>query len=184
MIISLSGHISSGKDTSGLYIQEKLINLTNQSFIIMKFADALKQMVSIVLDIPVRELENSNIKNMYLPLWGKTVREFMYEFATDCCRKYNPDFWLNILRNKYDPQKSNWIITDMRFPNEYNWIQKENGWLIRIDRPNVPVIDHISETALDYFEFPYLIYNNYDYTNLYNQLDLVINDILIKEYNQ
>lgn len=96
---------------------------------------------------------------------------------------------------------SNWIVTDVRFPNEAAIIKNKGGILIRVERdlscqickltkgerrglickeitcPNGRY-KHESETALDnYDDFDYTIYNN----STINELLLQIKDILIKE---
>ena len=61
----------------------------------------------------------------------------------------------------------NWIITDVRFPNEAEAIKKKNGIIIRIDRPGVkPVNAHPSETGLDGWNFDYKIANVSDLFSL------------------
>ena len=61
----------------------------------------------------------------------------------------------------------NWIITDTRFPNEAQAIKNAGGIIIRVDRPGFSAINaHPSETALDDWEFDYLIGNESDLTSL------------------
>jgi hypothetical protein len=62
----------------------------------------------------------------------------------------------------------NWLITDVRFPNEGQAIIDKDGFLIRtnrdsqmIDRNNTSFIEHPSETGLDNYDgFKYIIDNN------------------------
>lgn len=65
-----------------------------------------------------------------------------------------------------------WIITDVRFPNEAAAIMKHNGLIIKVFR-NIDEVDedrgqaynktqHVSETALDNYEFKWVINNNAD----------------------
>lgn len=59
----------------------------------------------------------------------------------------------------------NWIITDVRFPNEVKAIKDKGGIVIRVDRhnhPNEPYPStHESEIALDnYNNFDYYLINN------------------------
>lgn len=53
----------------------------------------------------------------------------------------------------------NWLITDVRFPNEVEAITSRGGTVIRVDRMNnpYPKSNHISETALDHLRLPTII---------------------------
>lgn len=57
---------------------------------------------------------------------------------------------------------SNWLVTDVRFPNEATAIKERGGMLIRINRGgDVTHGQHPSETALDdYAEWDVVIDNN------------------------
>jgi hypothetical protein len=64
---------------------------------------------------------------------------------------------------KYVPGKSNWVLTDTRFPNEGSGIYQRKGIVLRIQRPETDIKDrtnlHESETALDLFQFTGIINN-------------------------
>lgn len=53
----------------------------------------------------------------------------------------------------------NWLITDVRFPNEVDAIKNAGGIVLRVDRINNPnpKSNHISETALDHLQLPTII---------------------------
>jgi hypothetical protein len=65
---------------------------------------------------------------------------------------------------KYVPGKSNWVLTDTRFPNEGSGIYQ--SIVLRIQRPETDIKDrtnlHESETALDLFQFTGIINNTKD----------------------
>lgn len=111
-----------------------------------------------------------------------TPRLLLQLLGTDCGRKIiHNNIWVNALMSEYkqtdyrsfgDPDDSNivmpdWVITDVRFPNEANSIKEKGGVNIRVNRPNMfdaaiksTKIEHESETALDYYKFDYVIENN------------------------
>jgi hypothetical protein len=66
----------------------------------------------------------------------------------------------------------NWIITDVRFPNEYDAVKSKGGIIIRVNRPGfgtsmVALANaHPSETALDGHDFDHVIENNGDLDSL------------------
>ena len=73
----------------------------------------------------------------------------------------------------------NWIITDVRFENEANFIKNRAGILIRVNRKEYEDTGkHLSETGLDdYQSWNYVIDNNSDITTLIE----IVKEILIKE---
>lgn len=94
-----------------------------------------------------------------------------------CCPNCNTlsDFGYN---------KQNFIITDMRFPNELEAVKSRKGITIRVNRGTVErtgkVIirdEHPSETGLDNATFDYVIENNGTIKDLVDQIRI----ILIKE---
>jgi len=81
-----------------------------------------------------------------------------------------------ILNDRYFP---NWIITDVRFPNEIKAIKETGGIIIRVERSSIKQDDnHLSETALDdYDNFDYIIKND----DSIESLIIKVKEILIKE---
>jgi hypothetical protein len=112
-----------------------------------------------------------------------TVRDFLQRLGTEGLRDgLHPNTWVNALMADYKHEPTgiayndqggqilelpNWIITDTRFENEAQAIKKAGGIIIRVDRPGFSAINaHPSETALDDWEFDYLIGNASDLTSL------------------
>jgi hypothetical protein len=75
----------------------------------------------------------------------------------------------------------NWLITDMRFPNEMQAVEDRDGITIRVNRDNgtrtINVNPHASETALDDATFDYIIDNDGTIEDLIKK----VKEILIKE---
>ena len=106
-----------------------------------------------------------------------TPRKLLQLLGTEAGRQIiHPNIWVNALFADFENNKSdwlsatnsNWIITDVRFPNEAKAVKDRGGILIRINRPqyldNGLVIrkdEHLSETALDDYDgFDYVIEND------------------------
>lgn len=137
-----------------------------------------------------------------------TPRLLLQLLGTECGREIiHPNIWVNSLMSEYKPVGinhvgiphtkdyiigskiyPNWIITDMRFPNELEAIKSRDGITIRINREyeldldttpgriHIPV-QHESETALDNAQFDYTINNDGTLEDLINN----VREILIKE---
>ena len=72
----------------------------------------------------------------------------------------------------------NWIISDVRFPNEAKAIKDKGVILIRINRPGNDTGKHLSEIALDdYKNWNYVIDNNGTIEDLIEK----VKQILIQE---
>lgn len=118
-----------------------------------------------------------------VPVYGEPeqpmlVREFLQKLGTEAMRDgLHTNVWVNALFADYTPTHyligaldtkltdgnpvyPNWIITDMRFPNEMEAVVKREGLTIRVVRPGTSVGTHPSETALDDSEFDYEIIND------------------------
>jgi hypothetical protein len=114
-----------------------------------------------------------------------TVRDFLQLLGTDAIRNgLHSNAWVNALMADYKPAKmdqynpSNWIVTDVRFPNEAEAIKDRGGIIIRIDRPGVePVNAHPSEIALDNWDFDYKIANVSDLVSLKQSVEVLLNKI-------
>jgi len=162
-LISISGKIGSGKDTVGTIIQYLTSNQQNNSFEevinnnikintsiweIKKMAGKLKQVASILTNIPVENFENQEFKKMQMhSCWGMTYREFLQKIGTDAMRNgLHEDTWLNAFWVDYRPPMDvtyvvndyskypKWIITDVRFENEYNSVRERGGLMIKVTR--------------------------------------------------
>lgn len=82
-------------------------------------------------------------------------------------RQFEPLYWVNTILNRVQGLKSdeNFLVTDVRFPNEANAIKKMGGLLIRLERHSSrdgmvseEIKKNISETALDnYTGFDFIL---------------------------
>lgn len=151
---------------------------------IKKYAGKLKTIGSLLTGIPVEKFEDQEFKKTRLSSeWNihgmpMTVREFLQKLGTDALRDgLHSNAWVNALFADYNCVPAdrapggwdcdNWVITDVRFPNEAKAIKDRGGVMIRIDRPFVkPINNHPSEISLDTWKFDYKIANVSDLVSL------------------
>ena len=105
-----------------------------------------------------------------------TPRKLLQLLGTEAGREIiHPNIWVNALFGDYD-KDSNWVITDVRFPNEAQAIKDRGGVVIRVERKpfnraggmegnkqfseQIKEDTHLSETALDDYDFDYVIEND------------------------
>jgi hypothetical protein len=132
-----------------------------------------------------------------------TYREFLQKLGTEAMRDgLHTNVWVNALFADYKSKREllqadgtwieldtgevdfavsikypNWIITDMRFPNEMEAVKERGGITIRVVRPGTESETHPSETALDNATFDYEIINDGEIVDLIEK----VKTILIKE---
>jgi hypothetical protein len=163
----------------------------NSGWEIKKFAGKLKDIASHLTGIDIEDFEDQEFKktNLGTEWWTTcdegyqpmTVREFLQKLGTDALRiGLHDNVWVNALMADYKPEWTtdegahdpvqelpNWIITDVRFPNEAQAIKNKGGIIIRVDRPGVvPINNHPSEIGLDDWKFDYKIANVSDVVSL------------------
>lgn len=145
---------------------------------------------------------NAYNKSIVKPM---TVRELLQILGTDALRNnLHPDTWVNALMCYYiksndklirttedlleeweEGEYPNWIITDMRFPNEMQAVKANGGITIRVVRPDDKKISldlHPSETALDDAEFDYEIINDGTLEDLIEKVEGVILHINLNKF--
>lgn len=111
-----------------------------------------------------------------------TPRRILQLLGTEGGRKIiHPNIWVNALMGEYS-HKDDWLITDMRFPNELEAVKSKGGVTIRIERtvdfdpdnPSKQSSTHDSETALDNAEFDFILYNTGTLEDLKEKVSLIL----------
>ena len=119
-VVGLCGFARSGKDTF-FSIASEILDSQNKNNNRIAFADSLKE----DLDPFIKEhlgfsafTENSKEKELIRPL--------MVCFGADIMRKIDENYWVRKLSSKLKINSIN-FITDVRYPNEIEWIQEDLG---------------------------------------------------------
>lgn len=170
MIIGLSGRMGSGKDTAAEIIRE----LTGD-YEIKRFAGKLKDVAQLLTGIPAADFNRQEVKQKHLgEEWGMTVRQLLQRLGTDAVRNgLNENAWVLALFADYKGSE-NWVIPDCRFPNEYDAIKKRGGIVVRVERGERLQNVHPSESALDNYDFDYLIDNNGSLDELREKVEFLL----------
>ena len=74
----------------------------------------------------------------------KFIRPLLICYGTSLMRKKDPDCWINKLQKTIDINNSSGIISlvcDIRFENEADWIHRNNGILINLERSGTEPAD-------------------------------------------
>lgn len=169
-VILISAKARAGKDVSAT-ILKALLEKANKRILIIHYADYLKFFCKEHLGFTSKEAPGG--------------RELLQHFGTDVVRKNYQDTWVDMMvallkgiYTEYDYV----IIPDVRFPNEIEKIKENfNCITLRIVRSNFETVlgkeeqEHVSETALDDYEFEHVIFNNGTLDDLGESLEYFTN---------
>jgi hypothetical protein len=184
MIIGLVGFIGSGKGTVG----DTLVR--EHGYHQFAFADALKDAVAQIFVWPRGLLEgDSNASRAFRervdPWWSYkfgyevTPRLILQKFGTEACREGIADnIWIAALEKRiqgYDDV----VITDVRFPNEINFVRSVGGLIVRVKRGEDPSKEeisrmHISETAWNDYDPDFVIHNEGTIDDLKENVKIIL----------
>lgn len=185
MIIGISGKAGSGKDTAAKMLEvlyanpnisyEDFANKRYKNFAdiqIVHFADALKETAQVLFRLGEWETNTQEGKKTTINWIGKTVRELLQGIGQGLRDAIDFDLWVKILFANTKGW-SNYIIADVRYPNEVKAIKERNGILLRIDRKGAGAGNHSSEIALDdYKEWDVHIENNSSIEDLFEAMKI------------
>lgn len=147
MIFGISGFIGCGKNTVADQLKEEF------GFVQDSFASSLKDACATLFDWPRHMIEGDTKESREWreqtdTWWAEKLgienfnpRLALQLIGTNSLRNhFNPDLWLLTLANRARKNPDQHIvISDVRFPNELNFIKNTGGILIRVDRGPSPV---------------------------------------------
>lgn len=138
------GFKGSGKDTVGKHL------VRVHGFKQTAFAKPLKQSLAVLMGWPEKDLEGTTVKSREWrespdPYWSSqlgrniTPRHAMQQFGTEIIRRnVHNDFWVMRTQKLMEQSPGDWVITDVRFPNEVNMIRSMGGVIVRVHRGDAP----------------------------------------------
>lgn len=145
-IIGITGLKGSGKDTIA-----KIICENDSTFITLAFADKVKDIASIMFGWPRemlsgRTVESREWREKVDEYWSKnfgfdfTPRKALTTIGTDIvCNTFLKDIWDLIVKKQIlDDKEHNFVITDVRFPNEIEMIKSIGGSIVQVERGERP----------------------------------------------
>ncbi len=152
-LVGLTGYARAGKDTAAGA-------LLDGEWTRMAFADGVRDL-ALAID-PWVMCEDDSYEGERLSTWITdhgwdgakalpNIRGLLQTIGKAVRDTVGPRAWVEALENRWwAANRPDTVITDVRYPNEGAWIQRNGGIVIRIDRPGVgPVNGHESETLVD-----------------------------------
>jgi len=163
MIIGLSGYAQSGKDTVAKFLVE------NHGFERIAFADKIKDLLYEMSPVVNFDLDGGGYDLRYaVDTYGwdaakqePEVRRLLQDLGVGARKVFGDNHWV-VEATKFLDRDKNYVITDVRFQNEADWIKSVfSGVIWRVERIGIDAVnDHVSEHDLDNWEFDAYIHNN------------------------
>lgn len=184
-LIGLHGKPRVGKDTLAAYLIKKYNLLRYGPSVPVKDATAA------MFDIPRSYFDDDDIKDRFDPFWQMTYRQMAQKVGKESSRDvFGDDIWMRHVSRKWihirDPHDINgryhtthvayggMILADIRYANEVEWVKKNGGLVIFIQRTDAPKSSdtgHAAEKGLPADLADVLVYNNGTIEELYANAD-------------
>jgi hypothetical protein len=153
-LIGVHGPLNGGKDTVATYLQAKFPDRFGR----YAFARPLKEACEKMFGFSMEQMEDRVLKEQVDPFWGFTPRKALQLLGTEYGRgMLRDDVWIRRAEQelmKNSKSSRGMIITDVRFPNEAEWIRdKDNAVLLYLDVPGLKRderYNHASEAGIDF----------------------------------
>lgn len=173
MIVGITGYARSGKDTLA-----KSLKLRH-GFQRIAFADKLKELAlgtnpiiywDTYYEFPV------SLSSLVASLgWDRAkehleVRQYLQRLGDHCRNVFGDDVWIRATLPKLHALQDaghHIAYTDVRYPNEADFIRSKGGLIIKVVRPGVqPANNHVTEKNVDLIQEDVLLHNDGSKTDL------------------
>ena len=126
----------------------------------VSFATPLRDAVNDIINFPsfykvVRPPED---KEAVIPHLGVSWRQMMVAFG-NAGRGLHVDFWLRIMEHRMQLFPHDYVVDDLRFQNEYNYLRSKGAKIVRIENPGREIITTATEGRLEGCEFDAHLHN-------------------------
>lgn len=154
-LIGLAGLARCGKSSMAGFLAEKL------GFKQYALASPIKERVNGMFGWDERHSEGE-LKEKVCPKWGFSPRRAYQLFGTEFGRALRPDMWLHMAKLFLTnlPEDKGMIVTDVRFPNEHQWISNNGGVIVHIRRAgtehDIEDTGHASEQGLKHMSMDWV----------------------------
>ena len=181
MLLGITGFAGCGKDTVGNYIKE-IYGYKSHAF-----ADPIKVMCSAAFGIPLGHFYDRMLKEDPLPIWNLSPRKIMQLAGTEAFQTvFGKDVWIKRAQTEMERVGTDrFVLTDVRFEPEAEWIRKEGGKILHIVRKDMTEIgenEHLSEAGIEFdHKTDFYIQNDSTIPQLHRNIDEILEPLLINE---
>ena len=139
-IIGIAGNARSGKDTVGTLIKG-VYEKQGHKVALVSFAAALRDEIN---DFCLEKLGISSYTTDDEE--KKIIRPFLVCWGTEIRRAIDDNYWIKALDQTMNDDETLYIITDLRFINEYDFIKRNSGTTLYLERGTIFPANHYERT--------------------------------------
>ena len=196
-IIALTGPKGSGKDT----VAEIIKSQYSWKFDIetIAFADPIKQRVNHIFDLPSAGIGDSDKYAAYDKFKRSTLTYDLPDIGTYSVsgrhvvreigmmmREYDVNQFTDYVHNRFDEcrflENKIFIVTDLRFDNEYMMLKSWNAKMVKIIRPQYQHDGHITERGFDDHLVNKVLMNDGSLDYLHTRVKTVMDSLIVEEF--
>lgn len=177
-IIALTGPKGSGKDTVGQLIADMIPNAQT-----IAFADPIKQVI-----VDIFKLDGISDYDLF----KRTVVDYKLDYVPKHLAGRHIVREIGMLMRNYDDKQFNnyirtcvesdtdkvWIVTDLRFDNEYTFLRSMGAKIIKITRPTYTYDGHITEREFNDSLVDHTLMNDGSLDYLRIRTEIVLKNIM------
>lgn len=172
LLIGLTGPARTGKSTTAHHLT------LEHGFECFAFADPLREGLAAIFQLSPEDFEGES-KEQPISWLGRSPRQLMQLLGTEWGRHMiSANLWvdlaeqhLNAIANASFPSPS-FVISDVRFENEADFIRKRGGMIVHLQRFAAPKVNaHVSEAGVSLHKDDLVLVNDGDLPSLYSQIE-------------
>jgi hypothetical protein len=172
LLIGLAGLARTGKTTAANHL------VSVHGFQSYAFADPLREGLMNIFNLSPCDFDGDR-KEQPIGWLGRSPRELMQSLGTEWGRNLvHPELWLLLAEQNLEflgqihDTATGFVISDLRFENEADFVRKRGGIVIHVLRPDATEVNpHVSESGIAIQDNDLVLHNDGALDDLTGQLD-------------
>lgn len=175
ILIGLTGFARTGKSTAAGHLASE------HNFETYAFMTPLKEGIAAMFNLSIEDIEGPG-KEQPIDWLGRSPRQLMQLLGTEWGRDMiSASIWLDLAEQNLGnlaelyPDAPGFVISDVRFENEADFVRKRGGLIIHVQRADASAVNpHVSELGVAVQPHDAVINNDSDLVGLFAQVDGIV----------
>lgn len=181
LLIGLAGRARTGKTTAANHLAN------TYDLVTYALADPLREGLMNIFNLSPCDFDDER-KELTIDWLGRSPRELMQSMGTDWGRhQVHPELWLLLAEKNLEflgqtnDNARGFVISDLRFENEADFVRKRGGMVIHVLRPDATEVNpHASEAGISIQDNDLVLHNDGAIEDLFGQLDEIFEALVVR----